>query len=148
MLLPAINVDRGVYRLPDEMTYEEATFIEPLACVFRAQRMARLTPGQTVLVIGSGISGLLHIQLARSLGAGPIIATDVSAHRLKAAKDLGAERFFKPGIFPRRRLRRVNEGYLADRVIVCTGAEKPRFRPWPRWNGEERSSSSPPPIRG
>ena len=46
VLLPALNVDRGVYRLPEEMTYEEATFIEPLACVLRAQRMAGISPGR------------------------------------------------------------------------------------------------------
>ncbi|MGB2876915.1 MAG: alcohol dehydrogenase catalytic domain-containing protein, partial [Dehalococcoidales bacterium] len=40
--LPAINVERGVFRLPDEMSYEEATFIEPLACVLRGQRIARM----------------------------------------------------------------------------------------------------------
>jgi len=124
VLLPAINVDRGVYRLPDEMTYEEATFIEPLACVFRAQRMAKVSPGQTVLVIGSGISGLLHIQLAKSLGAGNMIATDVSAHRLKAAKDLGAREVFQARDFSPEGLRRVNQGYLADRVIVCAGARE------------------------
>ena len=64
--VPQINVDRGVFRLPDEMTFEDAVFIEPLACVARAQRLARLQPGQAVLVLGSGISGLLHIALARA----------------------------------------------------------------------------------
>ncbi len=68
--LPALNVDRGVYRLPDEVSFEEATFIEPLACVLRAQRRVQLQPGTTVLILGSGISGLLHIHLAAALGAG------------------------------------------------------------------------------
>src|SRR3990172_4974037 len=54
--LPAINVDRGVLRLPDEVSYEEATFIEPLACVLRGQRQAHIQPGMSVLVIGSGIA--------------------------------------------------------------------------------------------
>ncbi|HAS17671.1 MAG TPA: alcohol dehydrogenase, partial [Nitrospiraceae bacterium] len=67
VLLPAINVDRGVYTLPDEVSYEDGSFVEPLACVFRGQRLAGLKPGSSVLVIGSGISGLLHIQLAQAL---------------------------------------------------------------------------------
>ncbi len=68
----------GVYTgLPDEVSYEDATFIEPLACVVRAQRRARIEPGKTVLVLGSGISGLLHIHLARALGAARIVATDI-----------------------------------------------------------------------
>ena len=66
--LPALNVDRGVYLLPDEVSFEEATFIEPLACVLRAQRRAKVEPGKTVLVLGSGIGGLLHIHLRGNSG--------------------------------------------------------------------------------
>jgi L-iditol 2-dehydrogenase len=120
--LPAINVDRGVYALPDEMSYEAATFIEPLACVLRAQQTAKLQPGQTVLVIGSGISGVLHIQLARSLGAGRVLATDVSPYRLEAARQLGADRAFDAREFTPAALREANEGRLADLIVVCTGA--------------------------
>ncbi len=53
--VPELNVDRGVFPLPDDMTYEEATFIEPLACVVRGQRVARLEAGESVVVLGSGI---------------------------------------------------------------------------------------------
>ena len=62
--VPKINVELGTHRLPDEVTFDQGSFIEPLACVVRAQRFARMGAGQSVLVIGSGISGLLHIQLA------------------------------------------------------------------------------------
>jgi L-iditol 2-dehydrogenase len=120
--LPAINVDRGVYLLPAGMSFEAATFIEPLACVLRAQQTARLQPGQTVLVLGSGISGVLHIQLARSLGAGRIIATDVSPYRLGAAVKLGADQAWEARDFSPEALRAANEGRLADLVLVCTGA--------------------------
>jgi L-iditol 2-dehydrogenase len=120
--LPAINVDRGVFLLPDDVSYEEATFVEPLACVLRGQRRANLKPGQTVLVIGSGISGLLHIQLARALGAGRIIATDISGYRLDAAKRFGADMTVDAGDYSPERFRGANGGYLADCVIVCTGA--------------------------
>ena len=120
--LPAINVDRGVFLLPDEVSYEEATFVEPLACVLRGQRRAGLQPGQSVLVIGSGISGLLHIQLARALGAGLIVATDVNSYRLEAAKRLGADAAISVEEYSPERLREANAGLLADLVIVCTGA--------------------------
>jgi L-iditol 2-dehydrogenase len=53
--VPAINVDRGVWVLPDDVSFEEGVFIEPLGCVVRAQRVARVQPGQTVLVQGSGM---------------------------------------------------------------------------------------------
>jgi L-iditol 2-dehydrogenase len=121
--LPPINVDRGVYPLPDSMSYESATFIEPLACVLRAQRMTGISPGQTVLVLGSGISGLLHIQLARALGAGKILASDISPFRLLAAKDLGADLALPAGDLTPDFLRDFNKGRLADQVIIATGAK-------------------------
>jgi L-iditol 2-dehydrogenase len=120
--IPQINVDRGVYLLPDEMTYEEGTFIEPLACVVRGQRLARLKPGQTVLVIGSGISGLIHIALARALGAGRIIATDITEYRLKAAGNFGADAVISAEEDVPERLQELNDGRLADAVIVCASA--------------------------
>ena len=121
--LPAINVDRGVFLLPDEVSYQEATLVEPLACVVRAQRVAKVQPGQSLLVIGSGIAGLLHIQLARISGVGRIIATDINDYRLEAARRFGADKALPPGEDLPARLRQVNQGRLADRVIVCTSAQ-------------------------
>jgi L-iditol 2-dehydrogenase len=120
--LPAINVERGVFRLPDELSYEDATFIEPLACVLRGQRVARMQPGNSVLVIGSGIAGLLHLQLARTLGASQVVATDINQFRLDAAKRFGADTAIHAKEDLPARLREVNDGNLADLVIVCAGA--------------------------
>ena len=120
--VPRINVELGTLRIPDSMTFDEGSFIEPLACVVRAQRFADIGPGQTVLVIGSGISGLLHLQLARARGAARIIATDISEYRLNAAKRFGADGIINGAEDVPARLREANDGRLADRVIVCTGA--------------------------
>lgn len=122
VLLPAINVDRGVYPLPDEVSYEEGSFVEPLACVVRGQRLAGLKPGHSVLVIGSGISGILHINLARALGAGRIVATDISEYRLEAAKRFGADCAVHARDYTSELLREINNGLLTDLVILCTGA--------------------------
>ena len=122
LLLPAINVDRGVFPLPDEVSYEEATFVEPLACVLRGQRRAKMPPGSNVLVIGSGVAGLLHVQLARTLGAGRVIATDIIPYRLEAARQFGADVAIHAEEDLPTRLRQVNQGLLADLVIVCAGA--------------------------
>ncbi len=123
--LPAINVDRGVFLLRDEVSCEEATFVEPLACALRGQRRATQCQsgptGKSVLVIGSGIAGLLHIMLARSLGASRVIATDINEYRLEAALTFGADVTLHPGEDLPARLRRVNDSRLADLVIVCTG---------------------------
>jgi L-iditol 2-dehydrogenase len=78
-----------------------------------------------VLVIGSGISGLLHIRLAAALGAGRVFATDVSNYRLDWAEKSGANAAFdaiEAGDDLPQMLRDANDGRLADLVILCTGA--------------------------
>ncbi|MCX6013911.1 MAG: zinc-dependent dehydrogenase [Chloroflexi bacterium] len=120
--IPAINVDRGVFAIPDGMSDGEATFIEPLACVIRGQRRANLRIGGTVLVLGSGMAGLLHIHLARLLGAGKIFATDITDFRLKAARQFGADVTINGKEYTPEKLREMNKGLLADLVIVCAGA--------------------------
>ena len=119
--IPKINVEKGTYLLPKTVSFEEATFIEPLACVLRGQRLARMTKGKSVLVIGSGISGLLHIQLARSSGASTIVVTDISETRLKYAKKFGADHAMAAGEYTPDRFKSINDGYLADLVILCAG---------------------------
>ena len=120
--VPRINVDRGTYLLPDGMSFEEGAFVEPLACVVRGQRIAGLQPGQTVLVSGSGISGLLHINLAKALGARKIIATDIVDYRLEAAKRFGADTAINGREDIPARVRDANNGLGADLVIVSTAA--------------------------
>jgi L-iditol 2-dehydrogenase len=120
--LPHINVEQGIFPLPDEMSFEEATFVEPLACVLRGQRLARFQPGQTVLVIGSGVAGLLHIQLARASGARYIMATDIVDYRLDAARKLGADVATHAREYRPTSLRQAAGGCLADLVVICSGA--------------------------
>lgn len=120
--VPALNVDRGVIPLPDDVSDDEATFIEPLACVVRGQRVAGLKPGQTVAVLGSGIAGLLNIALAKALGAGKIIATDVNEYRLAAARRFGADVVMDAREDVPAGVRAANDGRLADLVIICAGA--------------------------
>lgn len=128
--VPQINVDRGTFLLPEGMSFEEGVFIEPLACVVKGQKLARLQPGQSVLVIGSGISGLLHIQLARACGAGLIVATDINDYRLKAAQRFGADKTIHAKEDVPTRLREVNDGRLADMVILCTPALSAILQAW------------------
>src|SRR5213596_327831 len=89
--VPAINVKHGVFPLPQEISDDEATFVEPLACVIRGQRLAGFRPGGTMLVLGSGVAGLLHIKLAKAAGAAKVIATDVVEFRKAAARKAGAD---------------------------------------------------------
>ena len=55
--VPAINVDRGVFKIPDGLSFDEASFAEPLACVLRGQQRANVRAGQSVIVLGSGLAG-------------------------------------------------------------------------------------------
>lgn len=120
--VPAINVDRGVFKLPDNMSFEDGSFSEPLGCVVRGQRACRMAPGKTVLVIGAGLSGILHIKLAKALGAGMIAAVDLSDYRLGFAKKAGADLTLKADADVRRALS-ASFGRGADIVIICAPAD-------------------------
>lgn len=120
--VPKINVERGVYLLPSGVSLEVGVFIEPLACAVRGQRLAGVGDGDAVLVLGSGVSGLLHIQLAKIHGAKRIIATDLSEYKMKAAKKFGANEVINANENVPEKVRELNEGRLADQVIVCAGA--------------------------
>jgi L-iditol 2-dehydrogenase len=120
--VPAINVARGTFLLPEELSYEKGVFIEPLACVLRAQRLAGLKPRQTVCILGSGVSGLLHLLLAKAKGAGKIIMTDISEARLRKAEKLGADVACNAKSDLVSEIRRVNDKRLADVTIICTSA--------------------------
>ena len=120
--LPAVNVESGTFKLPDSVGFDAATFVEPLACVLRGQRVAGVARGDAVLVIGAGISGILQIQAARVNGASRVFAVDVHPSRLEMARRFGADEAWPAGKMTADRLRAANEGRLADRVLVCTGA--------------------------
>jgi len=121
--VPKINVEKGIFLIPRSVSFEEATFVEPLACVLRGQRLANFRKGKSVLVIGSGISGLLHIKLARSSGAKRVIATDISDYRIASALKAGADHAMHGGSYTPEKLRESNDGHLADLVIICAGAQ-------------------------
>ncbi len=119
--VPALQVQRGMLPLPAEMSFEDGSFIEPLACAIQAQRHAAFAAGQSVLILGSGMAGLLHLMLARAQGAEVVITTDLSPYRLDAARSLGADAAWDAGDDIPGRLQ-ARQGRLADRVIVCTPA--------------------------
>ncbi|MFH1641885.1 MAG: alcohol dehydrogenase catalytic domain-containing protein [Nanoarchaeota archaeon] len=111
--IPKINVDCGTYEL-DTLTFEEGTMIEPLACAVRALNLININKGQTVLILGTGISGLLAIQLAKLYGA-KVIAADIDEYRLQKAKEFGAFEVLNA---------KYEINLKADKIIMCTGAMK------------------------
>ena len=122
--VPRINVEQGTFRLDPDMSFDEGTFIEPLACVVRGQRFASLERDDTLLVIGCGVAGLLHVKLGKMKGLSKIVAVDLNPYRLKMAERFGAEKTINAKSNVVLQLREANDGRLADKVIVCTGATK------------------------
>ena len=110
--VPKINVDYGVYVLPDQVSYAEGTMIEPLACGVRGLGLIDIRANHTVLILGCGVSGILNIQLAKLTGA-RVVATDINEYRLKKAKEFGADEVMQAA---------QDLNIRADRVIICTGA--------------------------
>ena len=121
--IPNINLEkRGVYILEEGVSYEEGALIEPLACVCRAQRRANIKKGQSILILGSGVSGLLHLKLAIAKGVEKIITTDVSEHRMEMAKKFGAIHTVSATGDVLSEVKKVNNDRKPDIIIVCTGA--------------------------
>lgn len=117
---PEVIVERGTYLLPETISFEESTFIEPLACVVRAQKIAGIKKGQNVLVLGSGVSGLLHVQLAKKRQC-RVVATDINLRRLAYARELGADLVLKAEEnVPAQSQKFFSR--LANVVLICTSS--------------------------
>jgi len=136
ILIPQTNLENDTLNLPDGLSYEDGTLIEPTACVVKALRRANIRHGDTVLVIGLGVMGQINILLARKYGAGKIIGTDMVTFRMEKAKEFGADDVIdvsKNNLVDS--LKELTNGAMADLVIVgpnsadamkqgidCTGA--------------------------
>jgi len=121
--IPEGNVRHGTFVLPKTVTFEEATMIEPLGCVIAGQNRINLKKGQSVFVIGSGVSGILHIQLAKLRGA-KVIAMDLNKYKIEKALEFGADAALDAKIFSVAELLNLNDGRLAEVVVVCASAKQ------------------------
>ncbi len=85
-----------VYKLPTEITLEEAAVTEPVSCAYHSFENAGIQPGYSVAILGAGTIGLCLLQLAKGAGASPIIVTDVDTAVFDVAKKLGADVTLNP----------------------------------------------------
>ena len=117
--VPAPNVRAATFRIPDHLTDEEASFVEPLACCLRAVERARVQPGDTAIVVGLGSIGCLFLQLLARAGAS-VIGADQDAGRNEFVA-----RFGVTAGLPAQAVtlaRQASDGRGADHVMITGGA--------------------------
>jgi len=117
--VPPANVRHATFRIPDHLTDEEASFVEPLACCVRAVDRAGVEPGDTAVVVGLGSIGCLFILLLRRAGAA-VIGADPLVERTARALALGARAAGDPEAAATA-VRQVSEGRGADHVVLTGG---------------------------
>ncbi len=128
ILVPEMLIENGTYLLPDNMDYDQSTFIEPLACVVRAQRLAAVKKEDSVLVIGCGMSGLLHVKLARAKGC-KVIASDINKRKLVFAAQMGADIVIDAASnIPEQLVAKT--GKKADVIFLCASADSAVEQAW------------------
>jgi L-iditol 2-dehydrogenase len=108
-----------LYKLPDEMTWEAAALVEPMACALHGIDRAGIRAGQTVLIIGGGPIGLIMLQLARVQGAGRLLLSEKNKHRQELGKGFGADRVIDPSAAPL--CDQIDKIERPDVVIECVG---------------------------
>ncbi|MEM2930374.1 MAG: alcohol dehydrogenase catalytic domain-containing protein [Thermoproteota archaeon] len=115
-------VRKSVVRIPDEMTHEEATMIEPTACCVRAVSKCGISSGDTVLIVGDGPMAMLNAQVSKSAGA-LVILSGHHDHRVEAAVRLGADYAFNSNkINLRGKVLELTGGRGVDVVIVAVSS--------------------------
>ena len=123
-LVAAAN-QRDTLKLPDGLGDSDGVLVEPAACVVKSIRRSGLRPGESILVIGLGIMGMMHVRLARHLGAATIIGADLFERRAKRAQELGADfGVVVAGDNLIEQVREITKGAMADVVIVGPGTGK------------------------
>ncbi len=122
LLLPPHIVARNTFKKPTELPFEEAALLEPLACIVHAHEMARPEIHETVLIIGAGPFGLLHMLALKAAGVHSVAIAGRGESRLKWAGELGADQVIDVSRSEATEaVGKLNGGYGPDLVIECTG---------------------------
>ena len=118
----------GLIPIPDDITYEQASFVEPTNCCLKAVKKAQIAPGQTVLVTGAGPIGLMFIMLIKYFG-GRAIATDLIPSRLEKALSVGAEAAFDARDSDlSAKIAALTQGMGVDTAILAVPSDKAFFQ--------------------
>ena len=109
--------------IPEGVSYQEASFCEPLACCINGSQYSQIGFGADVVVVGAGPIGLMHLQLAKISGA-RVIVSDMVPERLAKAEELGADEVIDAGQDPVQQVKALTAGRGANAVVVAVGAPK------------------------
>lgn len=116
--------ERIVYPLPDELGFEEAAMVEAVSVAVHAVDLTPIKLGDTAVVVGSGMIGLLIVQALKLKGCGRIIAVDVEDPKLSLARELGATDALNPNASDvAAEVRKLTDGRGADVVLEAVGAQ-------------------------
>jgi len=110
-----------VFRVPESIESRTAPLIQVLTTCLHAQRQVNIFPGESVVVLGLGVTGQLHVQLAKARGASPVIGVTRSAEKRELAQELGADLTVPVGEGAANNIREATEGRGADVIIETTG---------------------------
>jgi L-iditol 2-dehydrogenase len=123
-VVPEWNVSHGgVIKLPDHISFEEASMIEPLACCIRAWNKIRFKQGDSIAILGAGPTGMMHTMISKAFGMKEIFCLDINDFRLKFAKQLGiteAIRSTSTDVYQKLLSKTQDRG--VDVVMVATGS--------------------------
>ena len=129
-LVPEWNVSRGgLIKLPDNMSFDEASLIEPFACCIRAWSKSGFRAGDDIAVLGAGPAGLMHVILAKAFGAGKVFVSDINDFRLGFAAKYDVVTF--NSISNQNFIEEIKEKTDkrgVDIAIVATGSTKALFQ--------------------
>ena len=85
-----------LHRIPENVTFEEAAMVEPIAVAAHSVNLSGIQPGNSAIVVGSGMVGSFVIQLLKIAGVNPVIALDINDEKLELATEMGADFSFNP----------------------------------------------------
>lgn len=115
--------EANIYKIPDSVSWVDASYVEPLACAISGQNQVDIKYGSSVVIIGAGPMGLIHSKLSKLKGASKVIVTEINQLRAQKAKELGADYVINPiETDPVAEIKKLTDGRGADTVIEAVGS--------------------------
>lgn len=123
IIVPEVNLKNDTLKLPESLSFEQGALVEPVACVVKSLKRANIKKGDTILIVGLGVMGQIHIMLAKEFGAEKVIGADMVDFRLKKALQSGADYVVdvsKENIY--EKIREITNGLMAQQIIIGPGS--------------------------